>query len=201
MKKESIVFSLAGMFFGVLVGWILGSQQAAPPPAAPPPQAAAPNAQQAAPTPPPVDVQRAAELERTANAQPSNAAPRIELANLYYDAERFDLATTWYEAALKISPKDVNASTDLGICYWYMNQADRALTQFDHSLAIDPKHVKTLLNQGIVLAVGKRDFRGAVEAWQKVVAFAPGSQEAEQAKQGLDGIASAHPEIKIDKGK
>ncbi len=199
MKKESLVFSLAGMFFGVLVGWILGSQQVGPPPAAPAAQAGA-TQQQAAPTPPPVDVQRAAELERTANAQPSNAAPRVELGNLYFDAERFDLATTWYEAALKLDPKDVNVSTDLGICYWYMNQADRALTQFDHSLAIDPKHAKTLLNQGIVLALGKRDFRGAVVAWQKVVAVAPGSPEAQQAKQGLDGIASAHPEIKIDKG-
>ena len=198
MKRESIVFSLAGMFFGVLVGWILGSQQAGP--AAPPAAAAAAtsSAAPAAPSPaaaPPLDTKRAGELERNATAQPTNAAIRVELADLYFDSERFDLATPWYEAALKIDPNNINASTDLGVCYYYLNQVDRSLAQLDHSLAIDPKHAKTLLNQGIVRAFGKQDFRGAADSWQKVVTLAPGSTEAQQAKQGLDGIKSAHPEI------
>ena len=50
---------------------------------------------------------------------------------MYFDAERFQDAAEWYEAALKITPKDVNASTDLGIAYYYMNQPDKALAQFD----------------------------------------------------------------------
>ena len=52
-------------------------------------------------------------------------APRVQLANLYFDAERFQDAAEWYEAALKINPRDVNASTDLGIAYYYMNQPDK----------------------------------------------------------------------------
>jgi tetratricopeptide (TPR) repeat protein len=199
MKRESIVFSIVGMFFGVLVGWMIGSQQArpsAPAPASAPTAAAAPGAAQ--PQAPPLDTQRASSLERTANADPSNVAARVELADLYFDAERFDLATPWYEAVIQLDPKNVNASTDLGVCYWYLNQVDRALAQLDHSLAIDPKHSKTLLNQGIVRAFGKQDFKGAVESWQKVIAMAPGTPEAQQAKQGLDGIFSSHPELKPD---
>ena len=53
---------------------------------------------------------------------------------MYFDAGRFQEAAEWYEAALKIHPKDVNASTDLGIAYYYMNQPDQALAQFDTSL-------------------------------------------------------------------
>ena len=199
MKRESIVYSLAGMFFGVLVGWMLGSQQAGPPAAAPAaPAGSTASAPQAAPTPPPLDVQRASDLERTANSQPGDSAVRVELGNLYFDAERFDLATTWYEAALKLDPKNVNASTDLGISYWYQNQADRALEQFDRSLKIDPNHAKTLLNRGIVLALGKRDFRGAIDMWNKVIAVGPNTPEAQQAKQGLDGVYSTHPELRPD---
>ena len=37
----------------------------------------------------------------------ANAAIRVDLGNLYFDAERFDMAISWYEAALKIDPKNV----------------------------------------------------------------------------------------------
>jgi len=89
----------------------------------------------------------------------------------------------------------VNASTDLGIAYYYTNNPDKALAQFDTSLAIDPKHAKTLMNVGIVRAFGKQDLKGAAEAWQKILDVAPSSEEARAAKQALDGIRSAHPEL------
>jgi tetratricopeptide (TPR) repeat protein len=111
---------------------------------------------------------------------------------LYFDAERYDEAARWYEAALKVDPKNVNASTDLGIAYYYSSQPDRALAQFDRSLEIDPRHSKTLLNIGIVRAFGKQDLDGAEKAWQKVLEVAPNSPEAEVAKKGLDGLRSAH---------
>ena len=199
MKRESIMFSMVGMLFGILIGWIVGSQHAGPPASAAAPSSASTGSSasgRASSAPPTLDVQRASELERTANAQPSNAAVRVELANVYFDAERFDLAVPWYEAALKLDSKNPDASTDLGVCYYYLNQADRALTQFDHSLSVDPKHVKTLLDQGIVRAFGKKDFAGAIDSWQKVIALSPASTEAQQAKQGIDGILATHPELK-----
>jgi tetratricopeptide (TPR) repeat protein len=195
MKRESVVFLISGTVFGLLIGWIIGSQQAGPGPATAPAAAsapAAPAAGQQAATPPPLDSQRAAELEKTANADPKNAAVRVELANLYFNAERFDRAVPWYEAALKLNPKDVNASTDLGVCYYYTQQDDKALAQFERSLAIDPSHVKTLFNQGIVRAFGKQDIDGATKSWQRVIAIAPDSEEGKKAKQILDGLRSGH---------
>ena len=189
MNRESLVFAISGVMFGLLVGWILGTQQAAPPPSAAVSNAQAPSAQ----TPPALDVQRAAELERQANAQPANAKVRVDLGNLYFDAERYDLAISWYEAALKLDPKDVNASTDLGVSYYSSNQIDRALTQFEHSLSIDPAHTKTLLNKGIVLAFGKQDLAAASKSWERLVAVAPDSPEALRAKEALAAVKSAHP--------
>jgi cytochrome c-type biogenesis protein CcmH/NrfG len=191
MNRDSLVFAISGTMFGLLVGWILGTQQAAAP--VPPPQSAQAEQQPATPTPPPLDVQRAADLERQANAEPRNAAVRVDLGNVYFDAERYDIAISWYEAALKIEPKNVNASTDLGVSYYSANQIDRALAQFEHSLSLDPAHTKTLLNKGIVLAFGKQDLGAASKVWEELVAVAPNSREAERAKEALAAVKSQHP--------
>src|SRR5205085_7793373 len=138
----------------------------------------------------------------TSEAERNPKAPvmRVQLGNMYFDAERLPEAVQWYEAALKVNPKDVNASTDLGIAYYYMNQPDRALAQFDHSLAIDPRHAKTLLNQGIVRAFGKQDVNGASASWEKVLQVAPDSEEARAAKQALDGVRAAHQNLGAGSG-
>jgi cytochrome c-type biogenesis protein CcmH/NrfG len=185
---------LAGVFFGLLVGWIIGSQQAVVAPASAP-AAAAQSGNGGAQAAPSLDETRASALKTTAQQNPADAVTRVQLGNMYFDAGRFSEAAEWYEAALKIQPKDVNASTDLGIAYYYMNQPDKALQQFDRSLTIDGKHAKTLLNIGIVRAFGKQDLKGAAEAWQRVLVAAPGTDEARAAQQALEGVKAAHPDI------
>lgn len=208
MRKDSFAFAIAGMFFGLIVGWIIGSQQARPGAARPPaPAAAAAPARaqgQTAPTTAPVtsaggqtaavlDETRARTLATAAGERPKDAAVRIELANMYFDAERYSDAIRWYEEALALDPKNADVSTDLAVSYYYTNQTDRALEQFDRSLAINPAHTKTLLNKGIVRAFGKQDLQGAAELWEQVVKLAPESAEGRTAKQALDSMRSAHP--------
>src|SRR5690606_23392663 len=109
----------------------------------------------------------------------------VQLANTYFDAERWEEAIQWYERALKINPNNPNVSTDLGVSYYYTNRPDHALAQFDHSLTLDPKHTKTMLNKGIVLAFGKEDLKAAAAEWQKVVDLAPDSDEGQAARRAL----------------
>jgi tetratricopeptide (TPR) repeat protein len=186
------MFGIAGVFFGVLVGWIIGTQQA--PPARPAPAADAPAAQSRQQAPP-LDESRAAALKASADSNPRDVATRVQLGNLYFDHDRFAEAARWYEDALKIDQRNVNVSTDLGIAYYYMNQPDAALKQFDQSLAIEPGHTKTLLNVGVVKAFAKQDLDGAAKAWQRVVDLAPGSPEAERARQALATIRGSHPDV------
>jgi len=200
VSKESIVTGVAGVLFGVLVGWIIGSQQAAPRSvAAPAAQQAAASSQSSngASSAQPLDESRASSLMTVARQNPSDADTRVQLGNLYFDAGRYQEAADWYQQALALRPKDVSVSTDLGIAYYYMNDPDRALAQFDKSLAIDPSHAKTLLNIGIVRAFGKSDLKGAAEVWQKILVVAPSSEEAAAARQALDGLRSAHPDLGI----
>jgi Tfp pilus assembly protein PilF len=195
MKSDAIAFGIAGILFGLIAGWVIGTQQAAGRP-----PAAAAVATQAPPASGSAGTTRAAVLDETqvnalktvAERETSNATPRVQLGNLYFDAEKYDDAIKWYGEALKLSPKDVNVSTDLGVSYYYSNQPDKALEQFDQSLKLDPKHQKTLLNVGIVKAFGKQDLDGAGEAWKQVIAISADSPEGQAAKRALDSLTSAH---------
>ena len=84
-----MLFGIAGVFFGLLLGWIIGSQQAGSCPA----DATAPEAQhrrsRRRPTPPPLDEARVDALRAPPQNNPEDAAPRVELGNLYFDHERF----------------------------------------------------------------------------------------------------------------
>jgi tetratricopeptide (TPR) repeat protein len=193
MKPESVVFAIAGTCFGLIVGWVLGSQQTAQRPPAPPPAATAQAAGGQTSRAPVLDESQVQALQNVIASDPKNEQARVQLANLYFDAERYDDAIKWYEEALKINPKDVNVTTDLGVCYYELRQPDRALAMFDKSLALDPKHAKTLYNQGIVRAFGKRDLDGAAASWRKVLEVAPDTPEAQGAKRALEGLKSAHP--------
>ena len=195
MRADSIAFALSGILFGVIVGWILGSQQASPPgPVAAAPAATAAEAPaQGRPPAPPLDEARLKTLIAAAGSAPTDPAPRVQLGNLYFDAERYTDAVQWYEDALRLQPKDANVSTDLGVAYYYVNQPDKAIEQFERSLKIDPAHTKTMLNMGIVKAFGKQDLAGASAAWQQVIATAPNSPEAGAARKALEGLQQAHP--------
>ena len=195
MKSESIAYVIAGICFGIILGWVIGTQQARRAGSAPAPTTAATQpasgstAQQQAPK---LDEGRVQALNTILKSDPKNVNAAIQLGNVYFDAERWDDAIKWYEKAVELDPRNADASTDLGVSYYYSNKPDEALAQFERSLKISPTHTKTLLNKGIVLAFGKQDLKGAATEWQKVVELSPNSPEGQAARRALDGIASAH---------
>jgi tetratricopeptide (TPR) repeat protein len=204
MKLESVVYAVAGVFFGLIVGWIIGSQQVSPSPRAAieaPVESGAPEPASQSSTPPGtpapavLDQTKVQALQAIVNKDPKNAAARSQLANLYYDAGRYTDAIKWYTESLALNPKDVDVSTDLGVSYYYNNEPDRAITQLEHSLQLNPSHAKALLNLGVVRAFGKQDLKGATDIWKKLVEVAPQSPEGQQAKQALDSLSSAHGKL------
>jgi cytochrome c-type biogenesis protein CcmH/NrfG len=201
MKLESVIYAIAGVFFGLIAGWIIGSQQALMSPranapvaeSAPPP--ASPDSVPGTPAPAILDDTQVQALRNVVDRDPKNAVARTQLGNLYYDAGRYTDAIKWYAEALALNPKDVSVSTDLGVSYYYNNQPDLAIKQLEHSLQIDPKHTKALLNMGVVRAFGKQDLKGATEVWRRLVEIAPESQEGRQARQALETLSTAHGNV------
>jgi cytochrome c-type biogenesis protein CcmH/NrfG len=201
MKTESVMFAIAGVIFGLIAGWVIGAQQGSvrtPVAAVQEPStagAASGRTNETGTRAAILDEAQVTALKNVADREKSNAQPRVQLGNLYFDAERYDDAIKWYTEALALKPNDVNVSTDLGVCYYYSNQPDKALAQFDQSLKLDANHAKTLLNLGIVRAFGKQDLDGATQAWQKLMSVAPNSAEAQTAKRALETLQSAHPGV------
>jgi len=191
MKSDSIAYVIAGICFGIILGWVIGTQQARRPTPVPT-TATQPEAGSTAQQAPKLDEGRVQALNTILESDPKNVNATIQLGNVYFDAERWDDAIKWYQRALELDPRNADASTDLGVSLYYSNKPDQALAQFEKSLAISPTHTKTLLNKGIVLAFGKQDLKGAAVEWEKVVQLAPDSPEGQAARRALEGIASAH---------
>jgi tetratricopeptide (TPR) repeat protein len=200
MRSEAIAYVIAGMCFGVILGWVIGTQQARRSGGAPTAVASTGTGAAIQQQAPPLDEGRVQALTTIFDSDPKNADAAVQLGNTYFDAERWDEAIAWYERALALDPDNAEASTDLGVSYYYSNRADQALAQFEHSLSISPDHTKTLLNKGIVLAFGKQDLKAAAVEWQRVVDLAPDSPEGQAARRALDGIASAHSDLNTSSG-
>ena len=150
-----IVYAVAMLMVGGLAGYILanvgGRQTALPPSGA---------------------LQAAVPVALPASSMPT-FGEAVDAGNRFYDAQRYADAIPYYEKALTFNPNDINVSTDLGTALWYVGRADAALAQYDRSLAIDRTHAQTLFNLGIVRSDGKRDYAGAIDAWEALLKANP----------------------------
>jgi len=164
------ITGIAGILFGIIVGFVIGSR---------PFQGSAAAAAAAPPQSPTLVTDADLEPYRNILVQdPKNAGAATALGNKLYDAGRYSEAVPYYQQALADDPKNVNVSTDLGTALFYAGRPEDALAQLQESLAIDPNHAQTLFNIGIVKRDGKNDRKGAVEAWERLLASNPAYPEA-----------------------
>ena len=100
MKSDAIAFGIAGMLFGLIAGWIIGSQQATvrrQPPARAGGRRRAGGGRRVA-------ARRCSTKPRSTALKSGRRARAVQrrrrasqLGNLYFDAERYDEAIKWYE--------------------------------------------------------------------------------------------------------
>lgn len=170
---------VAGILFGLMSGYILGAGQA------PYGAVATVPASASLPHDHPTSVVNETELQAYRDilaADPGNAKAATELANRLYDAGRYADSVPYYRQALAAEPKNANVSTDLATALYYSGRTDDALEQLSASLEIDATHAQTLFNIGIVKRDGKKDARGAAEAWERLLKAHPDYPEAERVR-------------------
>jgi cytochrome c-type biogenesis protein CcmH/NrfG len=173
LSALTAVTGIAGILFGIIVGYVIGSGQARATSIAAAPGAPAETAASG--------VVSESEIQAFRNvlaADPKNAKAAEALANKLYDAGRYGEAVPYYRQALAGDPKNVNVSTDLGTALYYAGSPDDGLTQLNASLAIDPTHAQTLFNIGIVKRDGKKDPKGAIESWERLLSANPNYPDA-----------------------
>jgi|NGEPerStandDraft_6_1074524.scaffolds.fasta_scaffold07624_2 tetratricopeptide (TPR) repeat protein len=104
----------------------------------------------------------------------------VKLGNLYYDGQAYPQAIEYYEKALALQPDNADVRTDLGTAYWYTGNADKAIASFEKVLTIRPNNAPTLFNLGIVRWQGKKDPKGAIVAWEKLLQTNPDYPQKDQ---------------------
>lgn len=180
MRRDTLVFTVAGVVFGLVVGYMAASWDVVPRPAAVAPPAAAPAP--AAPAAKRLNPDEVKALEALAARQPAEASVRVELGNTYMDAERWDEAIRWYREALTVNPALVETRTDIGACLVSSGRPAEGLAEFEAVLAGDPGHRNALYNKGIALLQMGRAGEAAA-AWEELLKRHPGDPQI----QGLRG--------------
>jgi len=177
----------ACLLLGLLLGYLFrgSGSQAVPAPSAMPVQEAAANSAATHPAPTLEQMQQmadkqAAPLLEKLKKDPNNAGLLNQLGTIYRATHQFKQAAGYYEKALKISPKNVAARTDMASCMYYEGDVDGALAQLEQSLQYDPKDANTLFNLGMIRWQGKKDSAGAVAAWRQLLNSNPSLPDAKQ---------------------
>lgn len=205
MKKETIITAVIFLAVGFLAGYITDAQmnwngrqkaaQAAGMPADMPP-GGAPSAPAGGAMPPQQGLPEGhpaidstaivQQMESMATQNPKDADVRLKLANFLYDQKQYSKAIEWYQQALELDPKNINARTDLGTAYFYTGRPKDALREYDKTLAIDPKHESTMLNSIIVNLDGLHDLAAAQKAWDRLYKLNPNNTALAGLKQQID---------------
>ena len=204
--NRNIMLALAGGFAaGMLAGYFFfggDSHQATAPvvaaptaPIMPAPSlgggmpGAAPGAMPSGPTLPSAEVQaRIARIQAAVMADPKNHDAWVALGNEFFDTHQHQQAVDAYAKALALKPDEADVLTDQGVMYRDLGQFDKALANFQRANKVQPAHLPSLINIGIVYANDLQKPADAAKAWNKVIATAPASKEAAQARQLLSQL-------------
>ena len=129
--------------------------------------------------------QIAANVQKLADrlkANPSDAAGWTMLARSYSSMERFGEAAGAYAKATELSPNDADLWAEYAFVTAMANNQDfngKAIELVNHALKIDPENAKALQLSGSA-AFAAKDYKKAIELWQRVLAkVPPGSEEAQ----------------------
>jgi len=112
-------------------------------------------------------------LAEQTSRNPQDNDAWTQLGNAYFDTSEYTAAIQAYKKALDIKPDDPDVWTDLGIMYRRDGMPDKAIDAFDKAIAIDPRHEPSLFNKGLVLMHDLNDSKGAIKAWEALIAINP----------------------------
>jgi cytochrome c-type biogenesis protein CcmH/NrfG len=139
----------------------------------------------------------AALKERVAQ-NPQDMDAWIELGHHYFDVNLPDDAIDAYQKALAIDPDNADVWTDMGVMYRRSGSPDKAVTAFDRAMNIDSRHEVSRFNKGIVLFHDLKDEKGALAAWESLLAINPNarSSSGQTVRELVDHIKANHQDKK-----
>ena len=194
-SQQSYVLAVITLMLGVAVGYLVGGSSATE--TAGQASASGPavlsnlgdsSTSQQGPRSPELTSRLVAPMIEQLTTRPNDPQLLTNIANAYYDGRDYAKAIDYYQRALKLRPEDVNVRTDMGTAMWYSGDADAAIKQYEQSLKSQPTHAQTLFNMGIVRWQGKKDGKGAIQMWEKLLVSNPSYPDRPKVQELLDQV-------------
>jgi len=187
MRRDTLVFTLAGTLFGFVLGYMGANRGLVP---RPPAVAAAPGPDAARTGPRPVDPNEVQALEMLASRAPDDFSARVELGNLYMDHDRWEEAVRWYREAVALDPRSVAVLTDLGACLVGAGRPAEGLAEFDRALEIEATDAGALYNKGLALVQLGRVAEG-VATWESLLELHPDDPRLQGLRARIEKLRAA----------
>lgn len=143
VKRVVLVFLLAVIAFGfgyLYFGSKLSSMVASPKESGGPGSSG----------PPAPVMQELKELQDRIAANPKDEEAYAGLANLYFQANKFDQAAGYYEKAAAVNPDDIIAKNNLALCYHLLKQEDKAIATITDAVKRSPGTQHLWLTLGLI---------------------------------------------------
>ena len=99
-------------------------------------------------------------------------------------------AIDMYGRALKIDPANADVRTDMAIMFRNLKDYDRAVKELREAATDDPKHANSRFNLGIILLHDKKDYKGAITAWEEFLKVEPAGERSDAIRQRLGQLRS-----------
>ncbi|HLH06905.1 MAG TPA: tetratricopeptide repeat protein [Terriglobales bacterium] len=137
-------------------------------------------------------------LLKQLQTDPNNPKLLFQIGTVYEAAHQFKDATSYFDKALAISPKDVDVLTEKASCLYYAGDADHAITTLETALQYSPTDSRVLFNLGMLRWRSKGDAKAAIELWQKLLTSNPklDAQKRAQVEELIKQV-KAHPPTHI----
>lgn len=104
---------------------------------------------------------------------PRDVPALLGMADLNLQRQNPKEAIHYYKRVLEIEPENPQALAPIGLIIGGAGYVDEALSIFERVLARNPNDPLALWGKGWTLYEGKRDYAGAIQAWERLLA-APG---------------------------
>ena len=139
---------------------------------------------------PPAPVMRMlTELRGRVARNPNDLSALVSLAQLYFDAGKFQQALPYYRRALALDPANPDTRTDYATVLHATGEDLSALDQLNQVLKERPDFPAALFNRGVVdAAIGRRT--DAVDSFERFLKVSPHDSKAGEARTALKNLGA-----------
>ncbi len=134
---------------------------------------------------------KADELKKQLDANPGNDSLRLDLANYYYDLNRFEEAITLYRDYLGRHPDDADVRTDMAYCMANLMDVDGAMTELKKAISAAPRHQNAPYLMAMMYMY-KQNRDSSIHWMQRVVDIDSTTQQGKNASTFIKEMAEAH---------